>query len=236
MSRSASFEHKNSDPVARFYADFYDVIFNREGFVGWSYRLTHRAVERAAPMLPEMSILEIGAGTGEHLEFVRPDFASYTMLDLFDAPPNAAWGGDPRVSWVTGDACGQAIEDAQFDRVVSMCVLHHVNNPAKALENVRKWLLPGGTFSLFLPSDPGFLNRVNRKLFVNPRARRVGFYDYEIMNAREHRNHFWGLKRELGYQFADYRVRRRFYPFGLPFGDLSLFSVWHFTKPLEALG
>ena len=118
-----------------------------------------------------------------------------------------------------------------FDRVIATCVLHHVDDVAAVLRNVRKWLAPGGRFSLFLPSDPGFLNRINRKLFVTPRARRVGFDHYPVVNAREHHNHYWSIRTELQHQFADCHVVRRYYPFGIPAADCSLFSIWQITIP-----
>jgi phosphatidylethanolamine/phosphatidyl-N-methylethanolamine N-methyltransferase len=221
----------DEDLVSRFYRDCYGDVFNSSGLVGWSYRQTHRAVEARHPDSRGLSILEIGAGTGEHLAFVDPRFDRYVMVDLSPAPANPAWAGDDRVSWVQGDVCRPILDDAAYDRVISMCVLHHVDDPGAVLANVRRWLRPGGTFTLFLPSDPGLLNRLNRRLLVTPRARRLGFDHYEVVNAREHHNHYWGLKHELEFRFRDWQVRRRYKPFGIPAAGLSLYSVWEVTRP-----
>ncbi|MDP2014974.1 MAG: class I SAM-dependent methyltransferase [Actinomycetota bacterium] len=222
-----------NDLVGRFYRDYYKQVFNTEGFVGWSYRKTHRAVESGHPGRPGMQILEIGAGTGEHLSFVDPSFARYVMADLFPEPADVPWQGDSRIEWLVGDVCSPILEGQEFDRVVSMCVLHHLNDPSAAMDNIKRWLKPGGTFTVFLPSDPGLLNRVNRAMFVTPRARKLGFDDYEVVNAREHHNHYWGLRREMLFQFQGYRIKRRYFPFGLPFADASVYSVWNITKPLN---
>ena len=219
------------DVIKDFYDHYYERVFNSGGLVSWSYRSTHRQVEQGVDTPAGASILEIGAGTGEHLPYVQQDFGRYVMVDLAGPPEPQPWGDDPRVEWVTGDITADLGYEAEFDRVVSMCVLHHVDDPAAALRNVKRWLKPGGTFSLFLPSDPGILNRFNRSVFVKPKARKLGFADYDLMAAREHRNHYWSLRTELLAQFEGYEIRHRYKPFGLPAGNFSTHSVWQVTKP-----
>lgn len=231
MNRPQKSSDENEDLSIIFYRDFYAKVFNDKGFVGWSYRKTHKAVEALFKSNRGLSILEIGAGSGEHFEFVSPDFASYTMVDLSPEPRLPSWRGDGRVRWITGDVSKEILRGEHFDRVISMCVLHHLDDPTAAFRNIRDWLKPGGTFSLFLPSDPGFLNRMNRNLFVAPRSRKLGFAEYLVFNAREHRNHYWGLKEELEYEFRGFTIKRRYWPLGVAVADLSVFSVWTITKP-----
>lgn len=219
--------------VDTFYRNFYEEVFNQQGFVGWSYRKTHREVELGQDHRNQR-VLEIGAGSGQHLRFVARDFASYTMLDLFPEPAENSWSTDDRVVWIQGDVCDKSVVDGQFDRIIAMCVLHHLHDPQAALENIRSWLKPGGVFTFFLPSDPGFLNRMNRALFVTRRSRRVGFPEYEVFNAREHRNHYWGLKQEIQYTFRGSNIKRKYWPFRIPAADLSLFSIWSITRPTES--
>lgn len=232
MKSGSSFQE--SDLSSVFYREYYEKVFNSGGFVGWSYRKTHRAVEGNFRSNAGLSILEIGAGSGEHFDFVAPDFAKYTMVDLSNEPPNPVWRSDARVRWITGDVSTNILDGERFDRVISMCVLHHLDDVAGAFRNIRDWLKPGGNFSLFLPSDPGFLNRVNRSLFVTPRSRKLGFEEYPVFNAREHRNHYWGLKAELEYEFRGWEMKRVYWPLRLPLADLSVFSVWRITKPYGA--
>ena len=40
------------------------------------------------------------------------------------------------------------------------------------------------------------------------------------------------LKTELEHQFKDYRISRKYYPFGIPAGNLSLFSIWQIKSDL----
>jgi len=219
------------DVVRDFYAHYYDRVFNSGGLVGWSYKSTHRQMEQNVVMPPGASILEVGAGTGEHFPYVAGDFGRYVMVDLSEPPPRPSWEGDARVSWVTGDISTDLGFEVGFDRVISMCVFHHLAEPEAAMVNIKRWLKPGGVFTLFLPSDPGVLNRVNRRLFVKPKAEKLGFKDYELMAAQEHRNHYWSLNTLLLEHFRGYRIKRRYKPFGIPSGNLSSHSIWHITKP-----
>lgn len=222
--------HEDVSLVERFYEYHYEAVFERGGMAGRSYRATHRALEKRLPRHGGR-ILEIGAGRGQHLPFVTHDFDEYVMIDLSDAPANPSWNDDSRVQWIAGDIQTPRPEIGTFDRIVCTCVLHHVADVAAVLRNVRTWLKPGGLFSLFLSSDPGLLNRLNRRVFVEPRARRSGFNSYRLVNAREHRNHYWSIRRELLHQFSDCDISRRYYPFGIPAAGLSLFSIWQITAP-----
>jgi len=215
------------DPVSDFYENYYSLVFSDKGISSYFNSLTHKKLEKGLPITPNhpISILEIGAGKSEHLKYVNTKFDSYVMLDLLPKPielPNIA-----QLSWAQGDICDPKLNLGCFDRIISTCVFHHLSNPSGAFENVKKMLKPGGTFSLFLPSDPGLLNRLVRKMFVAPAAEKVGFTQYELVNAREHRNHYWALKTELRNQFKGFETKSTYYPFFLPFGNASLFSIWH---------
>lgn len=223
---------QSRDVVQDFYDHYYERVFNSGGLVGWSYKSTHRQMEHGVSLPAGASILEVGAGTGEHLPYVRPDFGKYVMVDLSGPPAEPHWGSDPRIEWVTADISSDLSFDTQFDRVISMCVFHHLADPEAAMLNIKRWLKPGGVFTLFLPSDPGILNRVNRRLFVVPKARKLGFDEYALMAAQEHRNHYWSLNTLLLEQFDGYHIKRRYKPFGIPSGNLSSHSIWHITKPV----
>lgn len=219
-----------------FYKNYYDSVFSVGSTLSnLSYRATHKALERGFRGQHFGNVLEIGAGKGEHFEFVKHTFDSYTMLDKV---PNANFVDfkDSRVSWKTAD-----IEDlasmkelhGTFDRIVMTCVLHHLDNPFGTLQLIRSLLKTGGVFSLFFPSDPGLLNRIIRRLFVTPKATKLGFSDYQLFNALEHKNHFWGLKIFLGRSFLNDKISVKYYPLNIPLGNMSLFSIWNITKVSE---
>jgi SAM-dependent methyltransferase len=51
---------------------------------------------------------------------------------------------DPRIVARQGDACALFFEDQQFDRALSLLVLHFVSDPAKAISEMRRVVRPGG--------------------------------------------------------------------------------------------
>jgi SAM-dependent methyltransferase len=225
----------NSDIVKSFYQNYYSRTFSENGLAGFAYRLTHKAVEsqfrKHVKAQASDLIIEIGAGKGEHFKFVNEPFGKYINLDLFPSPENYNGKGDPRVFWLEQDILNLKGDIGTFDRVIVMCVLHHLDNPDIGIANILKLLKPGGTLSLFLSSDPGIMNRINRRILVIPRVKRLGFDYFKLFHAREHQNHAWGLKVELNSKLIGYKKRVKYYPFGIPFADLSLFSVWTVTKP-----
>ena len=227
-------KREGMDPVRDFYENYYSEVFTKKGVSAYFNSITHKKLEKGSYFYPlsqndSIDVLEIGAGQGEHLKYVKHDFNSYVLLDLF-APKEESKISDARVRWVVANICDKNLELPKFDRIISTCVFHHLDDPAAAFENIIQHLKPGGIFSLFLPSDPGILNRIVRKIFVTSTARKKGFHCYELVNAREHKNHYWSLLTELNYQFKGFEIHRRYYPLNIKHGNLSLFSIWQIKK------
>jgi SAM-dependent methyltransferase len=183
--------------------------------------------------LSNLCILEVGAGQGEHIEYVKNEFSEYVCLDLFEKPKNWTHQYDQRLLWMKGDISKLDFDGKKFDRIIVMCVFHHLKDPFPALKNIESLLNDDGVLTFFLPSDPGVLNRMNRKIFVSPKAKKLGFSDYALVNAIEHRNHYWGLKLLVDCIFMNYKIDKRYYPLNIPSANLSLFSIWNVQKRLS---
>jgi SAM-dependent methyltransferase len=194
-----------------------------------------RRYEKETPkeMASDLDILEIGAGKGEHLPYVSGDFRSYTCLDLFNEPEEWVGSENPRVEWLVADIAKYNFNGKKFDRIIIMCVLHHIENLFDALVNINEILKPGGYITLFLPSDPGILNRINRRFFVTPKSKKLGFSQYDLVNALEHHNHYWGIKTLITNIFVQSEIRTSYYPLNLKSANLSLFSIWNIYLPQD---
>ena len=155
------------------------------------------------------------------------------MVVLFDEPASHPGKKDSRVTWMKSDIAELDLGSKSIDRVISSFVFHHFSQPYEVLLTVRRILWPGGVFSLFLPSDPGMLTRLNRELYVKPRAKRLGFRKYDLMASLEHRNHYWGLKTMVLEVFSKHQISRKYYPFGVASGNLSLYSIWQIKAPYD---
>lgn len=217
-----------------FYKNYYLQIFNSEKKFSLSvsdiaYKITHRALEKKIPRInSNQIILEVGAGYGEHFRFVRTNFKKYIMVDKHK--PKTLLFENEKVKYFEKDINDCRFRARSFDRIIITCVLHHLDDPFLTLHKIDKWLKPGGTISIFLPCDPGFTVRLSRKLFVNSKAKSLGFVNYNLLNALEHKNHVWGLQILLNEIFNKYEIKTTYYPFILRNNNLNLFSIWQITK------
>jgi len=214
---------------ARF-AELYDdsnyVSPLQSAVMGASHRLAEKRF-KACDHFPQ--VLEIGAGTGEHLAFVRHDFERYVLTDL-DAKTlevakgklNSKYGN--KLQYETQSAEGLSYADNTFDRLIATHVLEHIYQPHLALKEWRRVVKNGGVLSILIPTDPGIAWRLGRHLGPRKNAIAQGIaYDYVM--AREHVNSCNNLIALLRHYFPD--RTEAWWPFPIPSIDLNLFFVCH---------
>lgn len=222
------------DPEWQAYRDSfaadYDELNYQKGLQHRVMRAGHRFLEETLPSKAHYhNVLEVGAGTGEHLQFVKHSFDSYTVSDidqraLVVAQSKAEKAGHAGLSFVAQSAAQLAQADASIDRLIAAHVLEHLERPHEAIKIWRNALLPGGVLSVLLPTDPGLAWRLGRCLGPRRQAKKNGLaYDY-IM-AREHINACYHLLGLLGHYFP--KSRTAWWPFGVPSTDLNLFVAIH---------
>lgn len=207
-----------------FYREMYGDLIDG-GAVGAFQRLTHRFLER--PYGPGDSfprVIELGSGSGEHLPFVRHSFEGYVMADLRMPPDLPA---DPRVSFIEADVHALPVDSDSHDRLIATCLLHHLAEPFRALEEMRRVVRPGGALSIMIVSDPGIAYRVIQRFSSGRRYRKSGFTEWRALHAMEHRNHAWSLQQLIKYAFRDDELRGRGFPIPIAsLWNLNLFSVY----------
>ena len=127
--------------------------FERTAVGAWRRRLAGAAAGR---------VIEIGAGTGGQFRWYGPD-ADVTAVEpdasmLARARRRAAQGA-ARFTLVEGSAEALPFADASFDTAVSAFALCTVAEPAEALSELRRVLVPGGMLLLLehvhLAWEPG---------------------------------------------------------------------------------
>jgi phosphatidylethanolamine/phosphatidyl-N-methylethanolamine N-methyltransferase len=142
------------------------------------------------------------------------------MLDIIDsetarAAAAKACSGAREVGFEVGDAQYlENINDQSIDRLITMCLLHHLAEPDGALRRWRAVVRPGGQLSVFLPCDPGMVWRTGRRLTTIRRARASGYSESQAryLNAIDHRNHFGSLIAMVRWIFADDQVDITWHP------------------------
>ena len=189
------------------------------GTQGFFMRQLHSRMEKPFNAQDHFSLtVEVGAGEGQHLPYVRHGYDRYVMTDM--RAPQSTNALPPKTEFMSADAEDLPFEDGSVDRLVSTCVLHHLQNPERALSSWRRVVRVGGVLTILLATDPGFAHRLGRHLTTRRAAKKLGL-DYDLEMAREHRNHAGGLMVMVERTFAADEVRY----VGLPFP----WKTWNFN-------
>lgn len=177
-------------------------------------------------------ILEVGCGNGEHRQFIAEEnFQTYIMSDVRIPRPSPVF---EKTRFIQASVDSLPFNDNQFDRVLTTCLLHHLEKPWEALKEIRRVVKKksptdseGGLISIALPNDPGMLYRCTKKLANLPRRkirRSVAFL--EVIEAYEHRNHFLSLREMIRFEFRHDQLSCRAYPINISNYHLAAFNIY----------
>ncbi len=100
--------------------------------------------------------LDAGCGKGRYTRFVAPHLAAVVALDGSAAVESAVrnLGGFSNVLVVRSDLRAAPFRPSSFDFIMSLGVLHHLDDPRAGFERLVRQLAPGGRFLLYLYSRP----------------------------------------------------------------------------------
>ena len=159
------------------------------------FKTLHRLIENKADSTFNSNILEVGSGNGEHFSFVERGWKSYTCLDI--RTPNRGILNllrNNECSFQLGDVHSMPFKNSKFDRVISTCLFHHLDNPLVAMMELLRVTKVGGQITILLPNDPGFAYRFFRRHTTLKRVKKSGLQkEQELIHALEHKNHFLSL-------------------------------------------
>ena len=188
---------------------------------GLFHALTHKALEKNSKSYYS-KILEVGAGNGQHLKFLKSNFDKYTMVDL-EIPENVS--KTFKTEYVKGDIHKLPFADCSYDKLILTCVLHHLSDPIKALSELRRVARDGGEITILLPSDPGIIFRFLRKIFADPGLKRKKVENITLLRAIDHRNHVASLLAMIKFVFVNDKLRIIGYPAKMKLWNLNLFFI-----------
>jgi len=205
----------------------------RRGLQGWGNSLIDRLIEGRVKRFEGMKILELGASSGEHIRFVspKPMWSSYFCLDLrpgisdpalFESLTRKESPIIQNVYFVKGSAEEMPFEDESFDLIISTCLLAHVRDPERVLAEIRRVVKNSGQVVIGLPTDPGIMNRLIKRIITYPRMRRLGTSNPKLEYAREHINGIGNLLELIKFQFAQDSLRLQYFPFAIKTWNLNL--------------
>lgn len=183
----------------------------------------HRLAERMfGPEDHFGSVLEVGAGTGMHLEHVRHRFDSYVLSDLSPDLLKLAeqrHQGRDNLAFEVRDATNLGYPDESFDRLISIYNLEHLPQPHLVLKEWRRVVKKGGTLTIAIPLDGGVAWRLGRYLTTRGSFAKENL-DLDYIIAREHINPSYNLISLIHHYFPE--RTEKYYPFGVPMVDVNL--------------
>lgn len=214
--------------ISNFYEKQYDFLFWK-GFVGALVGTAHKIMEFRYKKTDRFNtILEVGAGQGQHLRFVKCEYSTYFCTDLI--APRIEKELNAKIKISSEDAQKLSFADASFDRVVATCLLPHLDFPDKALREWRRVLKPNGVLTIYIATDPGFMLRFFRTVLVATKAKKAGFGNHLQTSHIEHRNSYLLCKTLIKANFAFDNVKLRRYPFPFLSWNFNMFAVAHISK------
>lgn len=159
------------------------------------------------------TILEIGAGLGEHLLYEEDDWQEYICVELRPNMAEEIKAKNSKVQIVVGDCQEQLpFPDSHFDRILAIHVLEHLPNLPAALQEIHRVLKEDGVFNICIPCEGGGAYSLARTIS----AKRIfdthfpGKIYYDIIVANEHINLPREIIQELDKSFVV--IKKRYFP------------------------
>jgi arsenite methyltransferase len=99
-------------------------------------------------------VLEVGCGNGAATRLIMQHVGPAELIGIDPSPvfidmAREAFAGEPRASFVIGEAAATGQADAAFDLVIANTVYSHLIDPEEALAEARRVLKPGGQLVIF---------------------------------------------------------------------------------------
>ena len=219
------------DVSENFYDDQYSKLFYQGGVAGSATKFIHNQTEGRLGTYSFPKVLEVGGGEGFHVPYVKHDFAGYYLTDISTrnlAKDALSLKVENRLTLVTTDAELLSFKNSCFDRVIFMCVLHHLNDPYRALKESLRVVKDKGLVTIYLPCDPGFSYRQLRKIALRSKLKKLNL-NYNLINAKEHHKHVHGLDIFIKEVFKESKIVQKAFPFRIKIHDLNIFNVYHIS-------
>ncbi len=222
--------------LAKYYSEIYQSYLFQNDTQGIGIRYFERSLEKFWNKNVPDKVLEIGGGSGEHLPYIKyvPGL-SYTSVDIRNKfsdthIENLSDDLTKKLDFVVGDAQNLPFPDSLFDRVFTPCLLHHVDVVLAVLLEARRVTVGGGEIAFIVPTDPGFLNQLIKRIVSYPKLRKLTDIRPELFYALDHKNHVGSILELIRYVYAEDQLELHYRPFGIKSWNLNLLVVAKITK------
>lgn len=175
----------------------------------------------AKEFIPHTKVLDIGAGTGSHLDFEDTNLLDYFAMDHTIDLLNLIPTKYPNTHLIERDIQQTyPFPDSYFERVIAIHVLEHLDNLPLTLKEVQRVLQPGGSFSVVIPCEGGAMYQLGR-LFTSKRLFEKRYkINYDWLINYDHINNAKEVINELKRFFIIERIG--YFPFFIKWIELNL--------------
>jgi len=216
-----------------YYFNYYKDLTNK-GAIGLFSKMVHYSLEsypyskihqrkgNRTSNPTDYQILEVGAGHGQHVKYVKPIFTTYLQTDF--RPDLIQEDSNKNVITVRESINAESLpyKDATFDRVIATCLLIHLKNPELALKEWLRVLKPGGGVTIYVPNEPGLLLRILQALTTRRKQKKLGF-PAKYLHYKEHSYSYPYLIAIISENFNKPIIRK--FPFIYGPWDLNIWTV-----------
>ncbi len=223
-----SFDADRYGNVGLYYRQFYSKMMGADssGLMKYLAKYPHRLMERPFKNKFTEDVIEVGAGSGEHLSAVRVNCASYTAVDLdLERLELLSMPDYLNLTKVEGNATALEMPDDSFDRLIATCLIVHLDDTEKALSEWRRVVKNGGFISMFVPCEPGLALRIFRKTISARKASKLGFEGFDLYIARDHKKSANNVLATIGYIFRNDKICHVYRPLFLHTWYFNLFMI-----------
>lgn len=221
-------KNSNFGSQENYYNLFYSKVVGKNSFgiLSSLWKYPHILLEKPFKTNLNKKIIEVGAGQGEHINFVKTDYLEYLVTDISSSSLNKIrFHKNSAIKTKIINAELTNFRDNDFDRLISTCLLSHLANPEKAMREWRRIVKNRGNISIYLSTDPSLVLGIFRKLTTRRKAKGLGFEGYDLFIAREHKISVKSLIEMIKYNFKDDYVKIMFRPFYIKSWYLNMLCI-----------
>jgi len=204
--------------IDSYYINYYRKVHGHQS--KYSFLSFHKKIESIyKPQDFVGSVLELGSGQNEHKSFVKHEYNSYLSTDVREISTPLFSPLDPGVLPTScgdfksiADATDLKYPDESFDRVVTACLLLHLPDPLKAVDEWLRVLKFGGHIDALIPNYESLIVPVYQALFTQRKAKKLGFNDFQLVNALEHVTYYSRVVRLVSARYESEEVKFDHFP------------------------
>lgn len=213
--------------LENFYSNYYQKLFY-SGISKSGINLIHKNLKGNNDDYEDFKTLEVGAGLGEHYKYLYSKKIipkNYVSLDNnFKLNKHRTTSSNSNL-WVNGDVNSLPFKDNVFNKIISTCLFHHLINPITAYEELRRVSKNGCEIKIAYPTDPGILNQFIKYFYTNRKAKKMGIYNIDLVQALEHINSIKNLLTYQKYIFQNDNVKNFYFPFRVKSWNFNLLII-----------